>query len=55
MKDGKGYNHSSTNKGHEKCGYVEPKPIGAKVTKPTPDMPTPSMGKGMANMNKGKK
>lgn len=30
-------------------GYAKPKPIGAKVHKPSPDMATPATGKGNAN------
>lgn len=51
------YNHGASNKANESCmdGYSKPKPIGAMVHKPKPDMSTPSFGKGHANQGGKKK
>jgi len=52
---GNNYNHGASNKGEKSCNYAEPKPIGASVPKPTPDMSTPMTGKGHANGSGWKK
>lgn len=57
MEKMKGYNHGASNKEgcNESKGYSSPKSIGTGMSKPAPDMATPSFGKGHANQGGRKK